>query len=532
MIAVVLKRVLLAAIALLSCDIIAAQPNSIGGYNVYYGSIHNHSNYSADAKGFPQSAYKFARDSSHLDFLGLAEHCVYLTQQEWDSLAIIADDANRDSSFTALRGFEWSSSSKYGHIAILNTDSFTSVSFPATGTFDQISGWISRHDGIAFFNHPGRENANGTEFSHFTAPPNKHFVGMELWNRGNGFNNYYYNDGYYVNDTNKSYFDEALSRGWRIGASGSEDNHTANWGRSSNFRMAVLAKANTRSNILDAFKNRRFYSTLDKNLALSFKIDGTEMGDSASAGDVTVRIETFDADHEQISKIELKKQGQLITTWQTAAQRPVVREIITCSPGEYYYAVVTEADGDQAISSPIFIGEPKPACDTVYLYDTIIVIDTNFVTDTVIVTDTNLVIDTIFIEDTAWVIDTTFTNDTIWNVDTIIRIDTVLVTDTSYVIDTVVVYDTVLVRKYPASAMESTRCDVTVYPVPCRDVLYVDNPSGGVLSIVLYDASMRVILARGEGGTFVTLDTRTLTKGVYVLTVGNTHSRKAFKIFK
>ncbi len=40
-----------------------------GDYTVYYGTLHNHSSFSADAKGDPQQAYIYARDSSKLDFL-------------------------------------------------------------------------------------------------------------------------------------------------------------------------------------------------------------------------------------------------------------------------------------------------------------------------------------------------------------------------------------------------------------------------------------------------------------------------------
>ena len=362
---------------------IYGQPPSIDEFNVYYGTFHNHSSFSSDATGDPEGAYTYAREVSKLDFFSLSEHCICLTQQEWDSSKVYATRQNRDSSFTALLGFEWTNNS-YGHILILNTDSFTSVSKQATDSLNKISDWISNHNGIAFFNHPGRQNGKNTEFEHFTRKPNLNFVGMELWNRNNDFSVYYYNDGYFPNDGNLGFYDEALIRGWKIGASGSEDNHTANWGNYSNFRTAILAKANTRKDITDALLKRHFYSTLDKNIALSFKLNNAQMGDSIHAGKLKLKIEAFDVDNEYFTSITLKKNGTIFKTWSINEQHPIIEDSIWCSHGEYLYAIVTQADGDQAISSPINISYSKP----LIIYDTIWINDTTFITDTIYIRDT------------------------------------------------------------------------------------------------------------------------------------------------
>lgn len=337
-----------------------AQSPIIGNYHIYFGSLHNHSNYSADAKGKPDSAYIFAKNTSKLDFLGLSEHCIYLTESNWDSLKIAAKSATKDSVFTAFYGFEWSSSSNFGHISIFNTDSFTTVLKSSTSTFLQICNWIELHNGIAFFNHPGRENSNGTEFMHFETAPINNIVGMELWNKANGFSVYYQNDGYFNNDTNKGFFDEALRRGWRIGASGSEDNHWATWGQYSNYRLAILAKANTHKDLTEALLHRRFYSTLDKNLALSFKIDSSVMGDSIFEGKHLLQIKAFDVDSELFTKFVLIKNGDTSQIWQTNSKNISIDDSINCKKGEYYYIIASQEDGDQAISSPIFIGNKKP----------------------------------------------------------------------------------------------------------------------------------------------------------------------------
>lgn len=328
-----------------------SQP-SIGGYNVYYGSLHNHCSYS-DGQGTPEQAYAYAQNTGQLDFFGLADHGEMMTSTEWTSIKNAANSANKDGIFAAFYGFEWSSFWSYGHVAVINTDDY--CSYLSTTSFNSLLTWINARNGIAFFNHPGWEATAFTEFDHFTDTPSSKFVGMELWNDQNGFSKYYYNDGYYSNDGYKGYFDEALVRGWKIGASGSDDNHTATWGTASPMRMAVLANAKTRTDILNAMAARRFYSTLDKNLGLSFKINGSEMGSTITAGIFTVNIMASDGDNENFTKVELIKNGAVITTWTPNLTNPSVSQQLICSAGEYYYVKVTQFDGSEAISSPIFI---------------------------------------------------------------------------------------------------------------------------------------------------------------------------------
>ena len=223
----------------------SALPPIIGGYNVYYGSLHNHTNVS-DGQGTPVQAYAYARDVAKLDFFGLAEHSTFLSSYNWTLVKNAANSYNQDGVFAAFYGFEWTTALTYGHVAIINTEDYCSFSSP-TGNFTDLLKWLNARDGIAFFNHPGWESTAWLEFNHFTNTPCDKFVGMELWNDQEGFSKYYYNDGYYSNDGRKGYFDEALVRGWKIGAAGSDDNHTATWGTSTDYRVGVLAASLSRT---------------------------------------------------------------------------------------------------------------------------------------------------------------------------------------------------------------------------------------------------------------------------------------------
>jgi hypothetical protein len=332
----------------------SAQHPTIGGYNVYYGDLHNHSNVS-DGTGTPASAYNYAKNTAHLDFFSLSDHSDQMTSAEWADIKNQANTYNENGVFTAFYGFEWSSNMIYGNNGVINTDDYCSVGSP-TDTFEGFVAWLaSRPNGIAFFNHPGKENYVGLEFNYFTTTPSDQLVGIELWNRGDAFDVYYYNDGYYPGD-NKGYFDEALERGWKIGAMGANDNHSGTWGTAYPYRMAILSNNLTRADLLAAMQARRFFSTLDKNLSLSFKINGMEMGSTIEGSNFTVQIQARDADGEIFNQVVLyNKNHDIVNTWSLNTSAVDVSLNLNSNAGDYYYVKIRQSDGDEAISSPIWI---------------------------------------------------------------------------------------------------------------------------------------------------------------------------------
>jgi hypothetical protein len=347
-----LRTAYYAAILCLITCFASGQP-VIGGFNVYYGSLHNHTNVS-DGTGTPTQAYAYARDNAHLDFFGLAEHANMMTSSEWTLVKNAANSYNQDGVFAAFYGFEWTTFLSYGHVAVINTDDYCSNT-SSTANFSGLLNWLNARNGIAFFNHPGWESTAFLEFNKFSNTPSDKFVGMELWNDKDGFGKYYYNDGYYSNDGGRGYFDEALARGWKIGAAGSDDNHTSTWGTATNYRVGVLANSLSRTEILNAFLARRFFATIDKNISLSFKINGAEMGSTVTGGACNIVIQASDADNELFSAFTLIKNGAVYKTWLSPLTVQPVSENITCNGGDYFYVRVTQMDGNEAISSPVFI---------------------------------------------------------------------------------------------------------------------------------------------------------------------------------
>jgi hypothetical protein len=333
------------------------QQTNIGGFAVYYGDLHNHCMIS-DVTGSVSEAYYAAKNTAAYDFFSLSDHAEQMSGEEWELMKATSDSFNEDGVFAAFWGFEWSGM-LHGHVTIIGSRRYCSSLGLITNNFTKLVNWVDDHECIAFFNHPGSYNSLDMEFNHFNLNPSGRFVGMELWNENQGFERYYYNNGFYENDGGLSYYDEALNRGWKIGASGGDDIHDGNWG-SNEFNMAVLAHELNRSSIWDALIARRFYSTIDRNIEMSFKINGYEMGSTLHSGSYTGEIRLHDANDEIFVKAELIRNGRIIQTFTMDNAKPLVSFFTEARHSDYFYIRIQQKDGDQAISSPIFIDDAYP----------------------------------------------------------------------------------------------------------------------------------------------------------------------------
>jgi hypothetical protein len=330
-------------------------------YNTYFGDIHNHSNLS-DGDGDPDDAYAHARDVAHMDFFSLSDHGENLLtwpwERKWETLKETAQAFNAPGQFVTLWGFEYSNP-VLGHISVYNTQDYTSsvTQVVLAGFF----GWLEdRPEGFAFFNHPGRYDSTGAEFGHLDLNEDvvNQMVGIETYNKGDGYERYYYADAY---GSGRSYFDLGNSKGWRLGAMGGLDHHGTTWGSSSSFRTGVLATELTRAAIIDAYRNRRFYSTENKDLYVDFRCSGYPMGSQLSGVPLRFTVTARDGSGDLIQEVRLYRNGVNIDTRLVNSAEVTVSfsDPAPISNG-YYYVMVSLNVGnhgghpDEAITSPIW----------------------------------------------------------------------------------------------------------------------------------------------------------------------------------
>ena len=154
-----------------------------------------------------------------------------LTREGWKRTGALADGADRPGAFTALRGFEWSEPT-LGHVNVWFTAEWTDVL--DLGQMKPLCRWLSRQtgllglgdggaEGIAGFNHPGREPGR---FDQFALDPSvrDQMVSLEMLNRRDDYLAQGYADG------RPSPLCACLNAGWRTGITGCADEHGTDWG--------------------------------------------------------------------------------------------------------------------------------------------------------------------------------------------------------------------------------------------------------------------------------------------------------------
>ena len=295
------------------------------GTRLAHADLHNHS-LASDGAGDPALAFASMRGHG-LDIAALTDHATTskfvkppcgdntechsvlgIDEASWQRAGALADSAQEDGAFTALRGFEWSSPT-LGHVNVWFSNNWvdplhtagTSTGegagqhlqqgfefippLPAGGP--QIDGairmsptngttmrpfyeWLNADpstpaigggaDAIAGFNHPGREPGRFGYFSYDSRLRDR-IVSMEMFNRKED----YLFEGTEVGQP--SPLVECLNAGWRVGLIGVTDEHGTNWGFDpAKGRAGIWVTELTRAGVREALLARRFFATNTEGL--------------------------------------------------------------------------------------------------------------------------------------------------------------------------------------------------------------------------------------------------------------------------
>lgn len=330
--------------------------------NAYLGDLHNHTGYS-DGSGNPQQAFSTGQ-AAGLDFMAIADHSYSIDDAEWLDTLAQANAFNVDGVFVTLRGFEYTQGGE-GHANVYNTvrhavrtDTTATCTYCdytpnlETGvTVDGFYHWLSVTGTVSLdgngtmmeFNHPGWINFNDWRYH----PEVQDTAVLE--EVGNGWGSSYV--------FSWDEFIRSLDYGWKIAATNNTDNHTASWGTIGENRTGVVMPALTRENLLDALKARRTYATEDANAQLFFKANGYWMGtEIPNSGSMMFHVWGSDPDGELIDRVELVTYGgEVIATYEPDTSSFDWQFSQDIAPGSHYYLILlTQADGDRLVSSPVW----------------------------------------------------------------------------------------------------------------------------------------------------------------------------------
>ena len=365
---------------------------------VAHADLHNHSLHS-DGEGEPELAFASMR-AAGLDVAALSDHSTLsyglptnvcpnsdcqslagINEETWADAGVLADTAHVDGEFVTLRAFEWSSPT-IGHMNVWFTERWTdplhtagagtgegaaqflhdeaSVPAEAMASLDAIVKsaptppvgmalfyeWLTADparpligggsDGLASFNHPGREPGR---FSNFRLDPavRDRIVALEIFNR---------REEYLFEGTDsiaESPLNECLNAGWRVGLSGVTDEHGTDWGfPDGKGRAGLWVTELTRAGVREALADRRFFATRLRGLRLDATANGVRMGKALAHanGPVTFELD-IDRGPEWVGRtllVQVLRSGTVMPSVQE------VRAFTVPGPDEPVYSFTTDID--------------------------------------------------------------------------------------------------------------------------------------------------------------------------------------------
>ena len=357
-------------------------------YELYFGQLHSHTTYS-DGSGSLQSALSYIAglpESANVDFVAFTDHSNYFdttgsanpegalydmglasasSQNLWNEYkGAIAQFNASQSDVVAIGGFEMTWSGGPGHINTFATPGIVSRNNATLNNKTSDAGMkayyalLSQPEGIdsnSQFNHPGTTFGNFSDFAYWDALIDTRIQLVEV---GNG-EGQVGAGGYYPS---YEQYTMALDKGWHVAPTNNQDNHKGKWGNANDARDVVLTDEFTEDGIYEAIRAYRVYATEDKNLELSYTVNGQVLGSIIDEVPEQLRFEVtaFDPDSsDSLSKVEvIVNSGKVAHTWDNPAELSSGVLTATLAPDySYYYLRVTQGDGDIAVTAPVWVGE-------------------------------------------------------------------------------------------------------------------------------------------------------------------------------
>ncbi|EIL99815.1 carbohydrate-binding protein CenC [Rhodanobacter thiooxydans] len=383
---------------------------STGGlpYTIYFGNLHSQTSHS-DGGGVlssctgaqnpqsgaygPSDAYQYALNDG-LDILMTSEHNHMYDGSTGTNTSASPTTAHNlyqsglqaasafnaaHANFLAIYGLEWGVISNGGHLNILNTPSLLEWEYNGSGqligdvytaksdygalyALMKANGWVGQ------FNHPattGQFSIGGTNLA-YSADGDAVMVLTEVLNSSA------FSTNTSETETSRTSYEAAfnllLSRGYHVAPSSDQDNHCANWGASYTNRTGVLIPDGTAlslTSFLDAVRARRVYATEDKTGQIVLTANGHVMGERfANSGPLTLTVNYASSAGHSAQRVQVFEgvpggNGAVTTTSSTATTT------ITPADGDhFYYAKITQEDGKQLWSAPVWVTQGAGSVDT------------------------------------------------------------------------------------------------------------------------------------------------------------------------
>lgn len=360
-------------------------------FAAYFGQLHSHTAEYSDGAGTLNEALNYVAgipESDSVDFVAFTDHSNYFDSTSapnpaealYDKSKMTSASANKWAAYNnaidnfnasspdriALAGYEMTWSGGPGHINTFNTPGIVSRNNSTLNNKTGDAGLQAYYNllieagskGVASINqlnHPGTTFGNFSDFAYYTPALDNYVQLVEVGNGEGqiGAGGYYPSYEQYI---------MALDKGWHVAPTNNQDNHKGSWGNANDARNVIYADSLTEDGLFDAIRERRLYATEDKNLEISYTLDGHMMGSQLGTEDVgenvDIAVTVYDPDYnDAISKVEVVvNSGRVAYTWDSI---PASGELSCTIPAaySYYFIRVTQMDGNLAVTAPVWVGE-------------------------------------------------------------------------------------------------------------------------------------------------------------------------------
>ena len=356
---------------------VISEPEEPAGPGLYFGLLGAHSGLS-EGTGTVDALFQSAAGMPNLDFFVVTDHSDSFDDKDsadirTDAAVLSADwaagkaaaTAVTSPAFVGLFGYEmnWPSQMKLGHISTFGTPGFQSRTQEAyrnyAGALENYYAALASVSGsVSQFNHPGKQYGSFNGFQPYSAEADQAISLLEL-------------DFAAVDPC--LYYVQALDRGWHLAPTSGQSIYSPDWS-DTGVRTAVHAQSLTEQGILDALKNCRAYATEDPDLEVFYSIDGYPMGSrldlrqTGQQADLSVSIN--DSSDSSTCTVEVITNGGAVAAKQALSGDSGILSFSLPASSGYYFLLITQADGDRAVTAPIWLdaeedlGIASFSCDT------------------------------------------------------------------------------------------------------------------------------------------------------------------------
>lgn len=373
----------------------------VAQYANYFGQLHSHTAEYSDGAGTLDEALAYIKDTAYrnnVQFAAFTDHSNYfdgttgpknangsdgaaapeaalydlseLTEAQRSHWLTYKDkvaqfNTRNAGSMVALAGFEMTWSGGPGHINTFNTPGIVSRNNKTLNNKTNDAGMRAYYtllsndkgaDSISQFNHPGTTFGTFSEFAYYDPTIDTRITLVEVGNGEGAIGSGGYFPSY-------SEYIKALDKGWHLAPTNNQDNHKGHWGDSNDARTVVYTSDLSEQGIYQAMRDMRLYATEDKNLNITYAVNGQMLGTILAEVPSSAKFSASisDPDGENLSTVEIVTNGGAVVhkAENINASSYKLDFDLDAPKAGYYFLRVTQADKDIAVTAPVWLGKAK-----------------------------------------------------------------------------------------------------------------------------------------------------------------------------